>query len=311
MTDTRASGWKTDAMLLFVTLVWGCNFPVIKAVLAVMPAHAMNAVRLLISALVLGGYYAVQGRRQGTPLLAPLRQAPGMLLALGLLGYFLYQVAFIVGLDHTAAGSAAIIMASVPLWSALVGHTFGFERLRRLGWAGLLVTLVGTALIVVFGPRTVDFGGGVLFGNVVMVGAAVCWGCYTALNRPVLRRVSPLALSLFGLLFSLPLLFLVALPSFDEIAWGRVNGWTWAALLYSGGLSTGLAPVLWSASVHRVGAAHTTAFGNLVPFIALFAGFFFLDEPINLAQLLGGGLIIAGIMLVRRVRGTARPPARV
>ncbi|GIV61870.1 MAG: hypothetical protein KatS3mg044_0736 [Rhodothermaceae bacterium] len=299
---SRSPDRSADLILLLVVLIWGLNFPVIKAVLAVMPPHAMNVLRLAISALVLGGLYVAQQRRAGKPLLEPIRAYPLAITGLGLLGYFLYQVAFIVGLDHTAAGSAGIIMASVPLWSALLGHVFRFERLRRLAWGGLFVTLVGTAVIVRFGPQPIDFSASVLFGNLVMVVAAFLWGSYTALNRPVLQRVAPLALTFFGLLVALPFLLIVGLPYMPAIDWERVDGWTWLALIYSGGLSTGLAPVLWSRSVQRVGAAHTTVFGNLTPFVALLCSFLFLGEPINAAQVFGGLLIIGGIMIVRRVR---------
>ena len=103
---------------------------------------------------------------------------------------------------------------------------------------------------------------------------------------------------------SLPFLFLIALPEFKAVAWDRIDGWIWLALLYSGGLSTGLAPVLWSASVQNVGAAHTAAFGNLVPFIALFSSHL-LGEPILPAQILGGLLIIGGIVIMRRERTPA------
>ncbi len=305
MPHTQVRDWKADAALLFVVLVWGFNFPIIKAVLEVMPPHAMNFFRLAFSALILGGFYTMRQRRRGLPFFAPLRAYTGPLIALGLLGYLVYQVTFIVGINHTAAGSAALIMASVPLWSALLGHHFRFERLRGLAWFGLTLTLSGTAAIVLLGGKEIDFGGSVLFGNLVMLTAAILWGAYTAFNRPVLRHVSPLELTFLGLLVSLPFLFLIALPEFKAVAWDRIDGWIWLALLYSGGLSTGLAPVLWSASVQNVGAAHTAAFGNLVPFIALFSSHLLLGEPILPAQILGGLLIIGGIVIMRRERTPA------
>ncbi len=302
MTRTHVRDWKADAALLFVVLVWGFNFPIIKAVLEVMPPHAMNFFRLVFSALLLGGFYAARQRKRGLAFFAPLRAYTGPVIALGLLGYLVYQVTFIVGINHTAAGSAALIMASVPLWSALLGHLFRFERLRGLAWFGLMLTLSGTAAIVLLGGKEIDFGGAVLFGNLVMLAAAILWGAYTAFNRPVLRHVSPLELTFLGLLVALPFLFVVALPEFEAVEWHRVNGWIWLALLYSGGFSTGLAPVLWSASVQNVGAAHTAAFGNLVPFIALFSSYVLLAEPILPAQILGGLLIIGGIVIMRRAR---------
>jgi drug/metabolite transporter (DMT)-like permease len=57
--------------------------------------------------------------------------------------------------------------------------------------------------------------------------------------------------------------------------------------------------------VRNLGASHTAAFGNLVPIVALGAGFLILHEPISPVQLLGGALILSGLYLVRRVLGAA------
>ena len=298
--------WKTEASLLFVVLVWGFNFPLIKAVLGVMPAHTMNFFRLTSSLLTLGviGWYRSRGKSRSR--MQALRLRPVPILALGLLGYFVYQVSFIVGMDHTAAGSAAIIMASVPVWSALIGHGFRYERLPRTAWVGLVICLSGAVLIVVTGANEVDFGQEALFGNTIILLAALCWGAYTAFNRPLLRHVTPLELNLYGLAISLPFLFLTASPSFPAVQWGRLSLWVWAAIVISGGLSTGLATLLWSGAVRDVGAAQTAAYGNLVPFVALFSSFFFLDEPLHPLQVSGGVLIIGGLFVMQRARRRLR-----
>lgn len=295
---------RTEISLLVVVVIWGFNFPLIKAVLGVMPTHVMNFFRLFSSLLTLGLIWRFSpGSEQR--FWAAFRARPLPLLGLGLLGYFIYQVTFIIGLDHTAAGNAAIIMASVPVWSALIGQMLGFERLNRRAWGGLFLSVTGTVLIVLTGHRALSFGGTAMVGNGIVLLAALCWGAYTAFNRPLLRHVSPVSLNLYGLLFSLPFLFLVARPGFAEVDWPRMTPLIWLAIVASGGLSTGVATVLWSAAVRAVGAAQTAAFGNLVPFIALFSSFFFLGEPIRLVQIAGGLLIIAGIFVLQRARRKA------
>jgi len=297
-----ANQWRSDAPLILVVLIWGFNFPIIKGVLEVMPAHAMNFLRLLVSELVLLVIYLFRIKKTGRPFFAPLRAHAGPVVSLGILGYFCYQFTFIVGINNTAAGSAALIMASVPLWAALASHLFRFERLPFRAWAALAIILSGTAIIVLSGNHSIDFGPGVIFGNSVMVGAAALWGTYSAFNRPVLQKVSPLELSVFGLACALPLLFLLGAPHFDEIIWSRVHLMTWLAILFSGGLSTGVASILWSASIRRSGATHTASFGNLVPFVALFSSFLLLDETISAGQIAGGALIIGGLVWMRRAR---------
>ena len=293
---------KTDLSLLLIVLVWGFNFPLLKAVLAVMHPHAMNVLRLWVSALVLGALYYRSQKRAGAALLAPLRARTLPILALGLLGYFVYQVAFIVGVDNTTAGSAALIMASAPLWTTLFSHFFRFDVLTPKSWGGLFVTLVGAVVVVAGSTKTIDFSNATFFGNVMMVGAALCWGAYTAFSKPLTRRIAPVAVTFLGLLVALPFLTALGLPYFAMVDWQAVSGWIWLAIIASGGLSTGLAVALWHEMVKRVGPSHTAAYGNLAPVVALFSGAWLLGEPILPAQLAGGALILGGLYVMRRTR---------
>lgn len=297
-----AAHWGTDAALLATVLVWGVNFPVLKAALAVMHPHVINAFRFMFSAVVLGSIYVVRQRQTGDGVLAPLRHRLREIVGLGLLGYVFYQLCFIIGINNTKAGSAALIMASSPLWTALVGYLFGLERLARAAWLGLLLSLLGTVVVILGGAQEVEFGGNALFGNLMMVAASVLWGSYTALSRPVLRGLSPSALSFFGVVVALPILWGLALPYAGTVVWERVDLWVWAAIVFSGGLSTGLAVIVWALAVKRVGASQTAVWGNLVPFVAVLASFLLLAETVGPAQLLGGLLIIAGVVVMRRVR---------
>ena len=296
-------GWKSDAGLLFTVLVWGVNFAVVKAALAVMHPHAMNAFRFTVSVAVLGALYAWQVRRTGRPFLAPLRAHGRSIFALGLLGYLFYQLCFIVGIDRTSAGNAALIMASAPLWTALLGFAFKLEVLSRTSWLGLLLSLAGTAVVVAAGTGPIRFGSEALVGNGLMLAASVLWGAYTAFNKPVLSRgVSATALTFLGLLFALPFLYGIAIPYWGSIRWDEVDAWVWLAIGFSGGLSTGLVVVIWNGAIQRTGSSNTAVYGNLVPLVAVVAGVVLLDERIAVGQIVGGALIIGGLVVMRRGR---------
>lgn len=296
--------WKDDAALLFVVLIWGVNFPVVKAALAVMHPHVVNVFRFVVSVGVLGAIYAYRRRSRSAeePFFAPLRQYGLQIVGLGLLGHVAYQVCFIVGVNHTTAGNAALIMAASPLWTALVSRGFRYEALGRWAWVGLAVSLAGTALVVLAGAQTVGLQVGSLFGNLMMLGASFLWGAYTALNKPIVQRISPVAFAFMGILIALPVLTAIGSPYFGEVAWGEVHLWVWAALIFSGGFSTGIAYFIWSTAVKHVGASHTAVYGNLVPFVALLGGVLLLGETIAATQIIGGALIIGGLVVMRHAR---------
>lgn len=289
-----------DLLLLLVVLVWGTDFSVLKWALAAMHPHVANALRFVVSAGVLGVVYGLRCWWDGRSFLGPIRAHWQAVIPLGLLGFGAHQAAFVVGLNHTTAGSAALIMATNPLWTALLGWALGTERLGKRGWGGLLVALTGAGLVIAAGASSGAVGGGALFGNGMMLVAAIMWGSYTAFAKRLVDRASILATTFFGVLAALPLLLAVGAAYVPTVSWEAVNGRAWGSLLFSGGLAVGLMFVLWNQAVRRVGSSNTAVYYYLVPVVALVVGVVLLGEPVTILQVVGGGLIIGGLMLVRQ-----------
>ncbi len=290
----------TEAGLLFCAVVWGVNIPVVKLALVVMPPFALNVFRFAFSAAALGAVYFARRRSDEVPFRDTLRSYGLQIAALGVLGYILYQTCFILGVDRTLAGNAALIMASSPLWTAAIGHLLGYEQVRRSAWMGLALSLLGTGVVVVGGGEHVGIAGSTTMGNLLMLAAAALWGAYTAFSRPVLNRLSPSALSFLGLLVALPVLAGLGVPQMDQVDWPRVDLWVWLAIVFSGGLSTGITILIWNVGVKKVGGSQTAVYGNLVPFVAVLTSALWLGEPVGLVQIVGGTLIIGGLVLTRR-----------
>lgn len=307
VSESFGKKWRAEAALLFVVTVWGVNYPLLKSVLEIMHPHLINSFRFSISILVLGGIYIYRRRRKGLSVWEPLRKYPLRIAGLGMIGFIAYQFFFIHGIHRTTAGNAALIMTSVPLWTACLGATLGTERIRGGAWFALLFVLGGAMTIVVGSAGTISFDSGIFLGNVLMLGAACSWGCYTALNKPMLRHAGATGLTFLGLLFALPILVGMGLPEIPRTDWSIVTPRHWAIIVYSGGLSTGLVLALWNNAVNHVGAAHTAAYGNLIPLTALSASYLLLGETVSPIQIIGGATVIGGLLILRRIRRKAPP----
>ena len=287
--------------LLLVVLIWGVNFAVIKVPLETAPPFVVNALRFVVSVAVLGGLHAVQSRRRGRSPLDTFRAGVWPVVGLGLLGIGVYQVGFIVGVSRVTAGMAALLIASSPVWTAVTGHFLRIDRLRPLGWAGFALSVVGVGLVVAGRPEA-EFGGDPL-GVALMLGSALAWGVYTALSRPLLDRgASPVGLTFWGIVVSAPALAAMAATEWAQTPWARLDAVDWAAIVFSGGLSTGIAYGIWNAAVRAVGPARTAAFSNLIPFVGIGAGAALLGEAVRPLQLVGGALIVASVLVVRQAR---------
>lgn len=297
--------FRGELELMAVVLFWGLNFPIIKIVLEVMHPHVMNIFRLISAGMVLGIVYYRRTRESGTAFWAPLKLDPRAFAVISVIGWFLYQIAFITGLDFTSAGNGAIIMASAPIWTAVIVMMMGLEKLSRLAWFGLVVSIVGTGSVVVFGSAEISLDSELLIGNGIVLAAAILWGAYTAFTGSMVSKHSPLALTVLALLIALPFMAMVAVPFWDEVVWEKVTWLYWVAIFFSGALSTGIAIVFWNNAVRKLGASHTAAFGNLVPLVALIGGIFMLGDAVLPAQLVGGTLIIGGLVIMRYARRQA------
>ena len=295
---------------LAVALIWGVNVPVMKGALGSIEPVLFNALRLTASAVALG--VADRFERRG----APVPPTPWkVVLGLGLLTSLLYQVLFIAAMDRTSAIHSGFLVASGPLWTAGLARLSGLERPSGRAWIGLGLAFLGTSLLVLSrggdGPAS---EGATLVGNLMMVGAMITWALGSVLSRPVLTDFPPTRLAFLSLTIVLPGHWLLALPHLGALVPGAETApgpAGWAAVLFSGVFSTGLAYSFWNLSLRRIGPARTSAWTNLVPVVALAVAWAALGERPGPLQLLGGALILLGLTGFRSARSAPAPaPAK-
>lgn len=291
--------WRYDAGLLLVVLIWGFNVPITKAVFSLMPPLAFNAVRFTLTV----GFMGLLTWRQAAPMpdFKWRSRAGVQVVLLSVLGHFVYQLGFILGLYYTTAGNTALLIATAPIWTALIGHLSGVETLRRLAWVGLLLAFSG-AVQLTLAQAEVHVGAETLGGDLICLGGAVAWGGYTTWSKPFLRIFSPTAYTFWTALIALPLLWLVAVPELNIDLFIHLSPYAWGAIAYSGILSSGVAYLLWNQGVKHVGPAQTAIYSNLASVVALGSSVLLLGEAFTWPQLVAVVLILGGLLVMRRAR---------
>lgn len=304
--------WWADVSLMLVALIWGINIPVMKYSIGRMDEFLFNALRLTFSAATLIVVVVVQKRRRRNPVrpreydtnpaVDRKRRWFGILWFSFLVG-FVYQICFLLGINSTTAGNTALIMSAVPVWTAIFAFLLLREKLSAGAWAGMLVALAGVLVVTFCKPATVDsISSGSLFGNLVVSLAAFAWALASVLSRPLMKSVSPLDLACCSVVLTLPLHYLVAWKALPEVGAALSDPILLTAIIFSGVFSTGFASAMWNFGVQHLGAAHAAGFQNLVPLVALAASWILINEVPFALQLAGGGLIIAGLLIMRRRR---------
>jgi drug/metabolite transporter (DMT)-like permease len=282
----------TDALLALMALIWGVNLIVVKAALAVFQPLAFNAVRFPLAAAALIAATRLLGHR------LPDRRFWVPLALYGFLGNTLYQIGFIEGLGRTRAGNAALLMAANPVLTAVISHWRGHEHIGPRDWLGLALSGGGVALVVLGSGVEVGFGSTVL-GDLLLLGAVLCWALYAVGASPLVHQLGSVAMTAWTTALGTVPILLIGVPSLMDQPWQAVTPAAWGAVLYAslGAIVTGY--LLWARGVKRLGSTRVALYSNFTPVFAFLAAWPLLGETPTVWQVVGGSAIVSGMYLTR------------
>lgn len=285
---------NTELGLLVMALIWGINFPLIKASLAELPPLAFNALRFPLAALTVFLVLRARGRIPW-----PEKADLPRIVGLGILGNVVYQGFFIFGLNATYAGNASILLATTPVWTLAFSTLRGHERPGSFVWLGIFATVLGMILVVAGSELSVGLEGATLTGDLLMVGAAVTWSLYSVGSRRMIHKYGSVQTTAWTLWTGSAVLVLLGIPSLLTTPVHGVSPLAWVGVVYAGILAIGLAYLLWYRAVLRIGNSRTAAYSNLTPVVALAVAWVWLGETPAAMQLTGAVVVLGGLYLTR------------
>lgn len=289
-----------ELMLLATVSIWAFNFTVTRYVLTHgFEPLAYASIRYAAAALLFSGLtYGLEGS------LAVRRSDLPLLVLAAALGIWLNQVSFVYALTFTTASTAALIMGSLPIFTAAISALVGLERLSRRFVVASGVSFAGVALVAVGSGGDLS---GDLRGNALVLATAATWAAYSVAIAPLMRRYSPFRISAFVLVVGwIPLGASGAKQLVEQDYSLAPLVWTGLAFAVLGPLV--LTNVLWFSAIHRVGPSRATLVTNLQPFLAAVFALVLLSEELTWIQVVGGAAIGGGIPLARRRRTSEAPP---
>ena len=290
---------------LFAVAVWGASFIATKIALAEIAPVTVVWLRFAMGVAVLGVIVA-RRRQLASPSPADLAYFTG----LGFLGITFHQWLQSNGLVTAQAGTAAWIVASTPIFMALLGRLVLRERLGWVGTAGIAVAAFGVLAVVSKGDlAAVAAGRFGTPGDFLVLLSAPNWAVFSVLSRRGLRRHSSAGMMFWvmaaGWLLT-TVLFLLG-PGAADVTDLSLRGWT--AVAFLGVACSGLAYVFWYDALRELPASQVGAFLYLEPLVTVAVAAALIGEPVLLATVAGGCAILLGVWLVSRqpARSSARP----
>lgn len=286
---------RTELGLLLMVVLWAVNFSVVKVALERMDPLGFNALRFPLASLALWLILRHRG-----PIRLPPRRDVAKIVALGVVGNVVYQLLFILGIDRTLAGNAALLLAATPVWTALLSRIFGGERHPARVWLGVGGTLAGLALVVAGSGASMGLDSRTLAGDLMLGAGSIAWAIYTVGAKTPIARHGSMAVTAWTLWVGTAFLLFLGLPDLARQDWSILGPGFWAAVLFSGVGSIALAYLFWYQGVRVLGGTRTAAHSNLVPVVALVVAWLWLGEVPGGIQLVGAAVTIGGVSLARR-----------
>jgi len=248
--------------------------------------------RASLSAVIL--FAALALRRPGS---LRIKARDGLFFAaFGLFGIAAFYIVYITAIDLTGMSVAAVLLYTAPAWVALISAMFLGEKLTPVKLVAVTLAMAGCALVA----RVYDVHGLQLnwLGILAGLGAGLTYALYSVFNKVGLRRHDGWTVLAYGLLAGSIFLAPLQFPPLLVAALRQPGAAVWLLVLALGPtLGAGLS---FNAGLRHVPVSSASIVATMEPVIASLLAFTFLHERLDPAQLVGGGLILAAVIVLTR-----------
>lgn len=285
---------RTLLALAVALLLWASAFAGIRAGLRGYSPANLAILRFLTASLVLVIYAGVAHFRR-----PELRDVPGLVLT-GAIGISFYNLALNYGETRVTAGAASLLIASTPIWTALLARFVLHERLTAIGWFGVFLSFAGVALIASGEGEGIRLS----LEALVILAAAVTSALYMILQKHYLGRYSALEFTAYSI-WSGTVLMLPFGRGFLHTLHTAPAAAT-LAVFYLGVFPGALAYVAWAYVLSHGAAGRTASLLFLIPVLAIGIAWLWLGEVPKAVSLGGGAIAMAGVVVVN-TKGKEKP----
>ena len=220
------------------------------------------------------------------------------LVLLGAILFTIFPVTFNISLRFTEASRGALMLATMPIWSAWLARAARKERLVPRQVAGILITFAGVGIVLA--ERGLNWQGTTLAlaGDGLMLLTALCGAIYGVLAQRMLAHYSALTVTTYAMVFGTLLLFPAALVEGLPQAFERIEVNIAVLILFLGIFGGALGYFLWTFALTRLTPTQVAVYVNVNPMVAIILGAVLLAEKLTGIFVVGFVTVVVGVMFV-------------
>ncbi|HLJ28997.1 MAG TPA: EamA family transporter [Candidatus Angelobacter sp.] len=293
MSEEKRHQFRIALAFAAVYVLWGATYLAMRVAVGQIPAYVLGAVRYGIAGPLMLAWCALAGKKVRITRRDALR-----LLAIGILLLSVANMGVAGAEEYVPSGLAALIVAGVPIWVAIVeAWIFRSRRLSTMGLAGLALGIIG--LLVLLWPKIsgAHLDQLELMGFGILVMASVSWALGSVLSGRWSLSVDIFTASAWEMTLAGAINGLVALVTgrFHHVVWTS-HGVLAIVYLVIGGSWIGFTAYIWL--LEHVPTPKVATYAYVNPVVAVCLGWLFLNEKVDLYMLIGTVIIISAVALV-------------
>jgi len=295
----------TYVALMLVVLFWGLSFVATKIALETFTIFTLVFIRFFLAAI----FFSLMMVKTGFPKFSRQDHFKVLLTAFFEPGlYFIFET---IGLQHTSAPKAALIIATVPVAVLVFAALFLREKPASANIGGIALSLLGITILVTGDPKFSWDMKGSLMGDLLIMGAVLSAAAYTVCARDLGRKHTALDITSLQMIYGAVMYTPAFLWELPGVQWSAISGRSLASLVYLTLCATFLAFLFYNYALTRIAAGRAAVFINGIPVITAVAAWILLGEVLTLLQVGGGVLVLTAVFLanVGRFRVKRKPVA--
>jgi len=269
-----------------ITIVfWSLAYVLTRLALRYFSAFPLGFLRYFFASITLVVFAVISGMRP------PHAKDSKLFAASGAFGFFLYMIAFNKGCETVAASTASVIIATVPVITALLARFIYGEKLSSLKWAATAVEFSGVVVLTLMN-RGFTLNRGIVW----LLAAALSLGVYNVLQRRLTRIYSGLQTSSYSIFAGTALLSVFSPSAVKELGSAPPTALVLVGVL--GVFSSAVAYAAWAEAFKK--AKKSSSVSNymfVTPFLTSLLGFLIVGEKPDAPTIAGGGIIMLGFFL--------------
>lgn len=291
---------RTYSAIALAMIFWSLSFIWFKIANETFRPITIVFLRLIFSVTLLTSYLLIKRK-----FVSIRREDRKLFLLLALLEPFLYFLGESFGLTYVSATVGSVIISTIPVFAAIGAWLLFGEKLKVVNYAGIILSFIGVIIFVTGREGGLSFN---VKGLALLFLAVISAVGYNLTLSRLVGNYSPVFIvnvqNSAGAILFLPIFLIFESGHFISVP---KTFSSFIPVIELAIFASSAAFILFAFSLRRIGISRANVFTNFIPVGTALFSFIILGEKLNVQNITGMGIVIAGLMMAQ-INGRAKVP---